>query len=776
MLKNLKVGKKLLLLVGVCVLAAGLIGAAGVVSMSKLGAAVDEIGLVRLPSIIHLDRAYASQEMVLICERGLTDARISGEVRSVQFSKLEEALADAGKELKAYELLPQSSEEAVVWKEFQPYWTRWCQGVAEVVSMSRERDRLSDDGAKSRLDVEIFRKSSGNRDVFLESSIRLRRLVDMNAEIGRNNVKQAGMVFSSGLYGIVIVFAAGLVIAVIFGVVISHNITRPLSRAAVVANAISSGDFSCNLDIDTKDEIGELAAAVNRIPAILGQISGQFGKLSDAADAGDLSFRGDAAQFQGSYREIIAIVNRTLDSISGPVNEAIKVLSALKVNDLGMTVATDGLKGDFMKIAEAVNTVHRNLSHVQQTVISISRGDLSELKDYEAIGRRCEGDHLVPAFITMMRAIHLLIADADKLAAAGRNGALGVRADAGSHSGAYRKIVEGVNGFIEAVSMPIQEVIGTMKQVAGGDLTVRIKGNYSGDFAELKDNVNESLGSVDSAIGQVVGSIREVNAGSQQIADASQSLSQGATEQAASLEEISSSMTEVAGQINQNAENAGRASRVSTETRSAAEAGIRDMDGMVEAMRGINVSSQQIAKVNKVIDDIAFQTNLLALNAAVEAARAGAHGKGFAVVADEVRNLAGRSARAAKETAEMIDESTRKVENGLLVAEKSAVAFRQIVEGIVNVAQLSGEIASASNEQAQGVAQINQGLGQIDQVTQQNTAHAEETAAAAEELSGQADELGRLASRFKVSHGGGVQALVLEEGNQRHGRRVLRLA
>ena len=174
------------------------------------------------------------------------------------------------------------------------------------------------------------------------------------------------------------------------------------------------------------------------------------------------------------------------------------------------------------------------------------------------------------------------------------------------------------------------------------------------------------------------------------------------------------------------------------------------MSQMVESMESINASSAQIAKIIKVIDDIAFQTNLLALNAAVEAARAGRHGKGFAVVADEVRNLAGRSAKAAKETAELIESSGAKVSAGMQVATSTSESFKDIVEGIIKTNDLVGEIAAASSEQAQGVSQINIGLSQVDQVTQQNTANAEETASAAEELSSQAMHLQGLIARFKL--------------------------
>ena len=302
------------------------------------------------------------------------------------------------------------------------------------------------------------------------------------------------------------------------------------------------------------------------------------------------------------------------------------------------------------------------------------------------------------------------------------------------------------NMLLERMELKAREA----EAIAQGDLTLEV------EVASEEDRLGQAFRKMSRQLQGLVREIRDaaagVAAGSREISSASQSLSQGDSEQASSLEEISASATEIGSQARANAENAGKANALIASARTSAEKGDQQMKSMVSAMQQITSSSQQIAKVIKIIDDIAFQTNLLALNAAVEAARAGKHGKGFAVVAEEVRSLAGRSAKAARETAEMIEASTKSVENGLNVAAATSQSFGRIVGDVVKTADLIGEMFAASNEQAEGISQISLGLNQIDRVTQQNTASAEQTSSSAVELSSGAGRVTDLVNRFRLAN------------------------
>ncbi len=249
---------------------------------------------------------------------------------------------------------------------------------------------------------------------------------------------------------------------------------------------------------------------------------------------------------------------------------------------------------------------------------------------------------------------------------------------------------------------------------------------------------NQALNQATRVLGE---SSHQVSAAASQVSSASQALAEGSSEQAASLEETSASLEEMSSMTKRNAESAQQAKDLSNQTRASADAGSGRMKEMTDAMAAIKSSSDDIAKIIKTIDEIAFQTNILALNAAVEAARAGEAGAGFAVVAEEVRALAQRSAQAAKETAGKIEDAIRKSEQGVAISGSVAQSLAEIVEKARQVDAFVAEIAQASQEQNQGIGQVNTAVGQMDKVTQSNASNAEETAAAAAELNSQASTL-----------------------------------
>ncbi|ROR27322.1 methyl-accepting chemotaxis sensory transducer [Mobilisporobacter senegalensis] len=335
--------------------------------------------------------------------------------------------------------------------------------------------------------------------------------------------------------------------------------------------------------------------------------------------------------------------------------------------------------------------------------------------------------------------VNQMVESADKLALGDVN--VSVAADTkdeiGSLARAFDRMIENIRG---------QALVA--EKIAEGDLTVEVAIRSEKDLlgkmlARMVDNNNEVLSNIATASEQVA-------VGSKQVSDSSISLSQGATEQASSVEELTASLEEISSQTQLNAGNARKANDLSENAKVNAMQGNTQMQDMLKSMEEINESSANIYKIIKVIDDIAFQTNILALNAAVEAARAGQHGKGFAVVAEEVRTLAARSASAAKETTDMIEDSIKKAENGTKIAKETAEALNKIVSGIEEVADIVNNISIASEEQATGIEQINQGIMQVSEVVQNNSATSEESAAASEELSSQAALLKDLVSRFKI--------------------------
>ncbi len=304
--------------------------------------------------------------------------------------------------------------------------------------------------------------------------------------------------------------------------------------------------------------------------------------------------------------------------------------------------------------------------------------------------------------------------------------------------------------YEQAIQRMVGQSTDVMGAVADGDLTRTIEGDFPGDLNLLQDATNRSVGNLAGLITQIRGSAASMSTSASEVALANQDLSRRTEAQASSLEETASSMEEMTATVQQNADNARKASQLAVSAREQAQDGGQVVDRAVDAMRAISESSKKIADIIGVIDEIAFQTNLLALNAAVEAARAGDQGRGFAVVASEVRNLAQRSAGAAKEIKALIQDSLDKVDDGSNLVNQSGGQLQEIVNSVKKVSDIIAEIAAASEEQSAGIGQVNQAVTEMDHGTQQNAAMVEEAAAASESMQQQSQALLLLTQQFRV--------------------------
>lgn len=442
--------------------------------------------------------------------------------------------------------------------------------------------------------------------------------------------------------------------------------------------------------------------------------------------------------------------------------EIVVAIDAAGRGDFSRRVDMSGADGVFKLLGESINRLieltGNALVIIGGGLNRVAKGDLTKGAETALEGAfgslQNDAEQVRVSLMSMVE-------DVNRLARAGAEGRLQERADARRHQGDFQKIVEGINETLDALVDPIKNIAKAVEALGRNDVGVTLEGDFRGDFLAVKNAFDAAMAGINNTLYRIVDSVEQVGISADQLNSASQNMASVSEEQAAAVQEVTSSVTETNTQVQANTENANSANQLVISASQAANQGQAKMEDMNEAMNAISASAQSIGKIIKVIDEIAFQTNLLALNAAVEAARAGQHGRGFAVVAQEVRNLAGRSAKAARETAEMIEDSVKRVNEGVAIAKETREALDQIVTNVVRVKDLVAEIAVASAEQSRGISQINVAMNQVSKASQEGSQQAEELAASSSELSKLAESMSESVRRFKLRERASAGALGL---------------
>lgn len=457
--------------------------------------------------------------------------------------------------------------------------------------------------------------------------------------------------------------------------------------------------------------------------------------------------------FVGLFVVIVGLISAlgvvVMRMITNPLAEVVEKINFVSNGDTNQIYNYES--GDEIgELAKAFRNLTAYLNDVAHGVQSVGHGDLAV-----NISPRSQNDTLAVNLGQTVQAMKDIMSELEKLIGAAKQGRLDERGETSRFKGVYAELVGGLNQMMDAVMKPIGESSEVLENIAKGNLTVKVAGNYEGEFAKIKNSLNLAVSSLDDGFQQVALSAEQVASAAGQISSGSQSLAQGASEQASTLEEISSSLQEISVKTKQNSNSSTEAKHLSDNAQERVTGGVEKMKRLTDAIERIKHSSDSTAKIVKTIEEIAFQTNLLALNAAVEAARAGDAGKGFAVVAEEVRNLATRSAEAAKQTALLIEDSVENTNQGVTVNREVAENLEEIKQSIEKVSVIVSEIAEASQLQDRGIHQINVSLEQMNSMTQQTAANAEESASASEELSGQSYEMLSLIEKYILSNQNG---------------------
>jgi methyl-accepting chemotaxis protein len=558
--------------------------------------------------------------------------------------------------------------------------------------------------------------------------------------------EEAESIFASQIKVLSVAMAGGIILALGLGWVVVSGLVRSITTARNQLVRISQGQYHDVIEVKHADETGLLLYSMKSMQIRMGF------EVSEARKIADESLR----------------VKNALDSVGSNVTISDNENVLIYMNRAARKQFEMMEKTMQQRFPEFVTDrlIGRKLSEFfeDEKLKEAYRVRLDTDKTFNTeMGGRILRLHTSPVYNDAGRYLGRVTQWVDRtdevavereiatIVAAASNGDFDQRIGIEGKQDFFLTLGQSMNQLMENSSSALNEVAHVLGALAKGDLTQTMSGDYMGTFGQLKEDSDATVQQLTETIRRIKEAGDTINTAAREIASGNTDLSQRTEEQASSLEETAASMEQLTSTVKQNAENAKQANQLALGASDIAMKGGEVVGKVVHTMSSISESSKKIVDIISVIDGIAFQTNILALNAAVEAARAGEQGRGFAVVASEVRNLAQRSAAAAKEIKELINDSVDKVEVGTELVDKAGKTMEEVVVSVKRVTDIMGEITAASSEQSQGIEQVNQAITQMDDVTQQNAALVEQAAAAAESMEEQAQQLSALMSSFRLS-------------------------
>ncbi len=765
MFSRMKTGTKTLCGFGIAVVITAVVGVVGYWGISKLSIAADEIGTVRLASVRGLNLIAKGQLEVGYALRGLIHPQMMDpKVRAAQYERYAKGMKLADDGWQMYEPLPQTTEEAVMWKEFQADWQAWKATAEELVRVSQEKDQVVAGGTALTdakvlgIDQQTMTVAANSRDKMDASAATLDQLIKLNATLGDEGVAMATSTARISTIAIFVVFGVGVAALSLLGWFLSRSISKVLrsliSETVRLSQAAVRGELQTRGNPELVNlEFRPIVQGVNEtLDAVIGPLN-VAAEYVDRISKGDLPPRITDA-YQGDFNEIKNNLNQCIDAINGLVTDMKHMSDEHNKGDIDVYIDVDRFQGAYRDMASGINEmVSGHIAVKKKAMACIAEFGAG---NFEASLEKFPGKKaFINETIEQVRSnLKNVAAEANLLATAAVKGELNTRVDDGKYAGAWKQIIQGMNKTLEGFAVPIQDIAKILKRLAAKDFSRVVESQYPGAYGELRDNVNQVIEAIRDAIQQINESANQFAEGARVIAESSQTLASGAQTQSSSVEEMSAAIEELARSVEGVKENASEATKVAAEANRLADEGGRAVQKSVESMGQIRTSSTQIAEIIQVISEIASQTNLLALNAAIEAARAGEHGMGFAVVADEVRKLAERSNQAAGEISGLIKESTARVEEGAQLSDQTGESLKQIIRAAEATAQKISEIAAATIEQAANAEEVSKAIQGVAAVTEQSAAGSEEMASSSEQLGAQAMSLREMVSQFTVGSAG----------------------